>query len=166
MRSSLLGCVTAASVLVLAAAPSLAQRGPTGVGGGGGGGGGGAPAAAAPSVGGGPTGGGVGSGGMPGGGGSIGRGPTGAPGGAIVGSPGGPRGNWSGGNWSGGNWSGHGGRWHGRHHRHRGFAFGFAPYYGWGYDPFYYAQPACEMVRVRYTLPTGRRVWRWVERCY
>jgi hypothetical protein len=106
--------------------------------------------------------------------GAIGRGPTGSPGtigrgpagrpGAIAGGGSDPRR----GQWSGGSWGGRHGHWHGRHHhRHRrGFAFGFAPYYGWGYDPFYYVQPACETVRVRHTLRNGRRVWRWVERCY
>jgi hypothetical protein len=167
MRKLLLGCVAGASVLVLAAAPGAAQKGPTAVGG----------STAAPGVssgapasGGGigaPRGGGAGVGGgvsVPCGGSAVvgGGRPTGGmtagppPGGSVAHSP--KRGQWSGGHWHGRH---HGRQWRHRHH-HGGFALGSGPSWGYGY----YAEPTCELVRVRHVRRSGRVVWRLVERCY
>ncbi len=52
-------------------------------------------------------------------------------------------------------WGHHGGHWRGG--PHVGFSIGVpGPYYG---------AYACETVRVRHVTPSGRVIWRYVERC-
>lgn len=162
MHKAYLGCVAATAAVLLAAAPAMAQRGH-------GHGGGGAGVSAGGGGGGASMGGGGRSMGSMSGGARMG---SGGPGPSIRGDAGPRGGNMQFSQRSGGNFSSmhRGDRRHGRHFRHRGshFAFGFGgyPFYDDHYGAYAYADPACELVRVRHVRPNGRVVWRTVERCY